>query len=235
MVHKGTIQERITAFWSSIASGYEGHKGNVPARDSEEYRLWVAALAEMLPPAPSDVLDVGTGTGFLALIAARLGHRVTAIDLSNPMLNEANRAAVLERLSVRFLKDDAISPSLAPGSFDAIMSRHLIWTLHDPISAFANWRRLLKPGGRIVAIDGFWFLPAHDGEARDEGYFESFYTKDVRKGLPGWQFTEPQQIAALAEKAGLTKVSICTLDEIQRVALNPPSDTPAYALSAFGP
>ena len=63
-------QERINGLWSAVAPEYETHAGNVPGRDSEEYAAWVAALRSLLPPAPADILDIGTGTGFVALIAA---------------------------------------------------------------------------------------------------------------------------------------------------------------------
>jgi ubiquinone/menaquinone biosynthesis C-methylase UbiE len=232
MMDRDSIQDRISGFWNLIASGYEAHKGNVPARDSEEYRAWVLALAEMLPSSPCDVLDVGTGTGFVALITAGLGHCVTAIDLAEPMLTEARTEAARRGASVRFLTGDAVSPELPESSFDALTSRHLIWTLRDPDAALSAWRRLLRPGGRVIAIDGFWFSPLDDSAA-EEGVFESYYTRDVRRRLPGWQHSEPGTIVRLFEKAGFIRVRVRMLDEIQRVALNPPSDKPAYAIVGF--
>src|SRR6516162_7207246 len=98
------VQKSITAFWSTIASGYEAHPGNVPVLDSEEYSEWVKALAGFLSPGPSDVLDVATGTGFVAMIAARLGHHVTAIDLSEPMLEVARAEAQRRELKITFLE-----------------------------------------------------------------------------------------------------------------------------------
>jgi methylase of polypeptide subunit release factors len=87
------IQARITGFWSAVAGDYEGHRGNVPARDSAEYAEWAKTVAALLPPPPADILDMATGTGFIAMLAAAQNHRVTAIDLSQAMLDVASAAA----------------------------------------------------------------------------------------------------------------------------------------------
>ena len=85
-------------------------------------------------------MDVGTGTGFLALIASLLGHRVVGIDLSEPMLIEARAKAHKQGLTVHFERRDAGEPGFASMKFDAILARHLIWTLREPQTAFRNWR-----------------------------------------------------------------------------------------------
>ena len=175
------LQGKITGFWSAVADGYEAHPGNVPARGSREHQAWVHAIADLLPPAPADVLDAGTGTGFVAMIAAALGHRVTAIDLAEPMLAVARAEADRRGVAVTFAAGDAVAPAFAAASFDAIVSRHLIWTLRDIDVALSAWRRLLRPGGRVVAIDGFWFSA---GPQRDEGFFESFTTGGHARACP---------------------------------------------------
>src|SRR5690349_21031458 len=117
------VQRNITAFWSGVASQYEAHPGNVPKRDSAEFDAWVSAIARMLPPAPSDVLDIGCGTGLVSLIAARLGHRVAGIDLAESMLDEARAEAKRLGLDARFEVGDGVEPPFAASSFDAIICR----------------------------------------------------------------------------------------------------------------
>lgn len=197
----GDVQGRITGFWSRVAGGYEAHAGNVPARGTGEYDEWVELIGDLLPPAPADVLDVGTGTGFVAAIAVGLGHRVTATDLSEPMLAEARRSSP----DVRFVRDDAVAPAFAPAGFDAIVSRHLFWTLRDPAAALAAWRRLLRPGGRVVVIDGFWF----DGPGNE--LFESYYDEATRKILPGWRYFDTAPIVDLFGAAGFAEVTVRSL------------------------
>jgi len=224
------LQEHITSFWSTVAAGYEAHGGNVPARDSQEYAAWVRAITELLPEAPSDVLDVGTGTGFAALIAAECGHRLTGIDLAEPMLVEARAAAKRRGLHITFSRDDAVAPSLAEHSFDAVLSRHLIWTLRQPLDALRAWRSLLRPGGRVVAIDGFWFSSRDDVPP---GLFESLYDRDTRQELPGWRYFQTSPIVTLFENAGFERVQTRLLHEVHDLAERPPSDQPWYALVGF--
>jgi SAM-dependent methyltransferase len=233
MAGKDDIQERITGFWSTVATGYEAHGGNVPLRDSEEYRLWVAAIGDMLPAAPARVLDLATGTGFVALIAASLGHDVTGIDLAEPMLAEARENAAKRKIAVTFQAGDVVAPQLPRASYDAVISRHLFWTLRDPEAALPAWRGLLKPGGRVIVIDGFWFGAA-DEEDRG-GLFESFYSREVRRALPGWRIREAEGVTDLFRRAGFERVSVRTFDDIHRAAENPPGPTPPYAVSAFTP
>ena len=226
------VQGAITKFWDSIASGYEAHPGNVPARNSKEFKASISAVRDLLPPAPADILDIATGTGFVALVAASLGHRVTGIDLAATMLAEARKKAARRKLHVAFQKGDAIAPDFPPASFDAVISRHLFWTLRDPQRALKSWKRLLRPGGRIVLIDGFWFAPIKDNES-EKGFFERFYSRDLRRRLPGWQYFDTAPIVALFEAQGFRNVSLTSLDAIHRVARNPPSAKPSFALTAL--
>jgi ubiquinone/menaquinone biosynthesis C-methylase UbiE len=227
-----SIQDRITGWYNTIATGYDAHKGNVPARDTEEFGAWVRTVANLLPAPPSDVLDIATGTGFVALIAADLGHSVTGIDFARPMIAEGVKSAERLGLKVKFLHDDAVHPNFAERSFDAVISRHLLWTLRDPNTALASWRRLLRPGGRVVVIDGFWFSP-EDVEKPDGGFFESFFTRDTKKQLPGWQFFETGPIVTLFKGVGFSNVSVQQLDEIHRMALDPSSSQPPFAIVGF--
>ena len=230
---KDDIQARITGFWSTIASDYEAHGGNVPARDSAEFRLWVEAIARLLPKAPSCVLDLATGTGFVALIAAGLGHEVTAIDLAEPMLAEARKAAAQKHLSVAFATGDVVAPAFAAASFDAVINRHLFWTLRDPGAALSAWRRLLKPGGRAIVVDGFWFKPVSDDAQEEAGLFGDHYSQDTRRALPGWQFFDPKPVVAMFERAGFVRVAVETLDAIHRASENPPGETPSYVVTGY--
>jgi ubiquinone/menaquinone biosynthesis C-methylase UbiE len=227
MTRVDSVQGRITGFWRTVATEYEAHEGNVPERDSAEFDAWVAAVRELLPPAPADVLDIGTGTGFVALIAAGLGHRVTGIDLSEAMLGEAQKAATKAGRDVRFLLRDAVSPTLPPQSVDAITCRHFIWTLREPETAFRNWRELLRPGGRLVAIDGHWFR-----EEPEPGLFDRYYTAETRAALPTMRFETPAPLVAMLERAGFVGAEVSDLAGVHALAERPPSTEPWYVVVA---
>ena len=145
------------------------------------------------PDPPSDVLDVASGTGYLALAAASLGHRVTAVDLAPAMLDELVANATARGLAVDARLGDAVAPAFSPASFAAATSRHLLWT-PPRASAMANWRELLRSGGRLVAVDGFWFTQWDDGEVPP--LFVEHYTADTRGELPFMHPTGPSRSSA---------------------------------------
>jgi protein-L-isoaspartate O-methyltransferase len=78
---------------------------------------WVPAIERLLPPPPADVLDIGTGTGFVAFIASSLGHRVTGLDLSAAMLAEARMEAGRRGLDVTFGLVSTARGSFGPSAF----------------------------------------------------------------------------------------------------------------------
>ncbi|GGQ32476.1 class I SAM-dependent methyltransferase [Streptomyces mutabilis] len=123
-------------------------------RDPEVRRAWAARLRSWLPERPGDLLDLGCGTGSLSLLASEQGHRVTGVDLSPAMLRQA-RAELAGRDAV-FLTGDAAAPPVDGQRFDAVLVRHVLWVLPDPARALRHWRELLRPGGRLVLVEGVW-------------------------------------------------------------------------------
>ncbi|MGH3695707.1 MAG: class I SAM-dependent methyltransferase [Pseudonocardiaceae bacterium] len=105
-------RERARQRWDATAAGYDqlGGHGRVTAAEES---VWRGLFARLLDPARHPrVLDVGTGTGFLALLLARRGHQVTAIDFSEPMLAIAERKAAAAGLPITFRLGDAYEPAL---------------------------------------------------------------------------------------------------------------------------
>jgi ubiquinone/menaquinone biosynthesis C-methylase UbiE len=199
-------QERVTEFWSSIGRHYNNDPENVVASDTDAYAEWVEALRALLPPGPCDVLDVATGTGFVAFIAASLGHRVTGTDLAEGMLEVAREDADRRGIRPRFIVGDAVAPDFPDSSFDVVTNRHLLWTLLEPQLAFANWRRLLRPGGYVLAFDGVWRgMP--EGPDEHEGYFERFYTREVRAAIPAMHIDTMEPLVEMFRRAGFSDVS----------------------------
>jgi ubiquinone/menaquinone biosynthesis C-methylase UbiE len=141
------------AVWDAAASTFD----DVPdhgLRDPGVRAAWRGRLREWLPPQAGDVLDLGCGTGSLALLAAEQGHRVIAVDLSRRMAGRA--AAKLAGTSARVVVGDAARPPVGEGRFDAVMARHVLWALPDPAAVLARWARLLRSGGRLVLVEGHW-------------------------------------------------------------------------------
>ncbi len=230
------MQSRISEFWSTISSGYEAHGGNVAAPGSAEYGAWVEAVESALPAPPANVLDVGTGTGFLSILIASLGHRVSAIDLADGMIDQVRENARLRGVPLSITKGDAVAPPFPEHSFDAVTSRHLLWTLREPETAFRNWRRLLRPGGRVVAFDALWFPEEPQTEEPDSkqeapGLFDRHYTRETRAALPVMGFRSTEPLAELFRAAGFARVTISDLTAVHAASVQP-GDTIPYRLIA---
>jgi ubiquinone/menaquinone biosynthesis C-methylase UbiE len=147
------VHEELRAWWNRDSETYDRSPSH-GLSDPVEAAAWRAALAEALPPAPSRVLDAGAGTGSMSLLAAELGHRVTALDLSEGMLRHAERKAVERGLELSLVHGPAHEPPEGP--FDAVIERHLLWTTPDPIAILQAWRGVIAPDGRLVLLEGSW-------------------------------------------------------------------------------
>jgi SAM-dependent methyltransferase len=97
------------------------------------------------------VLDVGCGTGATSLALARAGAVVTGADISRPMLEFARKRAQEAGLAIHFAEADASAFPFKP-EFDLIISRFGVMFFDDPVAAFTNLRRALKPGGQLAFV-----------------------------------------------------------------------------------
>lgn len=125
-------------------------------RDPAVKAAWRQLLSQWLPPSPSYVLDLGCGTGSMSVLAAELGHTVVGVDCSPAMIELAQAKAVAHDLPITYQVMDAAKPVIPPASFEAILCRHLLWTLPEPSSVLERWKDLLQPSGRLLLIEGFW-------------------------------------------------------------------------------
>ncbi|WP_217129625.1 class I SAM-dependent methyltransferase [Streptomyces sp. AC558_RSS880] len=99
------------------------------------------------------VLDIGCGNGRLTRLAARTAGRAVGIDLSAPMLERARASAAAEHLAnVTHIQADAQVHPFEDAAFDVALSRFGIMFFADPVAAFANIGRALRPGGRLAFV-----------------------------------------------------------------------------------
>ncbi|MER6714326.1 MULTISPECIES: class I SAM-dependent methyltransferase [unclassified Streptomyces] len=139
--------------WDARAASFDEEPDH-GLRDPAVRRAWAGRLRGWLPGRAGDILDLGCGTGSLSLLASEQGHRVTGVDLSPAMVTLAR-----EKLAGRdavFLVGDAAAPPVGEQRFDAVLVRHVLWALPDPGRALRHWYGLLRPGGRLVLVEGVW-------------------------------------------------------------------------------
>ncbi|MFB7370101.1 class I SAM-dependent methyltransferase [Streptomyces sp. NPDC056222] len=145
----------IAAYWDAAAAAFDAEPDH-GLRAARTRAAWARHLCDWVPSGPLDVLDIGCGTGSLALLLAEAGHRVTGVDLAPKMVEQARAKLEAAHLPGRFLAGDAMAPPTGDRRFDVALSRHLLWTLPDPEAALRDWIGRLRPGGRLVLVEGRW-------------------------------------------------------------------------------
>jgi ubiquinone/menaquinone biosynthesis C-methylase UbiE len=148
------IKTGIQRYWHERSATYDRY----PACHSDEAEklAYQRVLKMRLNGNSLNILDVGTGTGFMALILAKLGYRVTGLDFAEGMIARAQKVADQEGQRVAFQVGDAGHLPFPDASFDVVICRYLLWTLPDPQQVLQEWVRVIKPGGKIIAIEGKW-------------------------------------------------------------------------------
>jgi ubiquinone/menaquinone biosynthesis C-methylase UbiE len=221
------IHVHIREFWDRDSATYDAAKSHAIS-DPLEAATWRAALVSALPPPAGRVLDVGAGTGALSLLAAELGHHVTALDLSPGMLGEARRKAEARGLDLEFVLGSAMEPPAGP--FDAVMERHVLWTMPDPVGALRTWRGA-APEGRLVLFEGVWGSHALQQRAKDLAAetvrkllrtppdHHAPYPEEVLERLPLRRMPSPAPLVEAMHQAGWKAVRIKRLRDVEWAAM----------------
>ena len=167
------------------------------------------------------VLDVGAGTGDLSFAAAARGASVVAVDLSAGMLavlaHRATRQHLEQRARIQPLVGNAEQLPLPDRSVDRIISGFAVRNIGDLGRAFSEFRRVLRPGGRVVILE-----LSHPPSAIFAGLY-SFYFERVAPAVAGLlggdreayrylprslrPFPEAERLAEMLRDAGFRNVS----------------------------
>lgn len=145
--------------WDEEAASFDEQPDHGMAQpDTKE--AWQELLNQWLPQPKAKVADLGCGTGSISVLLAQAGHTVVGIDYSPKMIDLARTKADQSGLNVQFEVMDAARPTLAAGTFDHVVCRHILWTLPEPERVLQRWAKLLTPTGAMFLIEGFWMTGA---------------------------------------------------------------------------
>lgn len=198
------VKQQVAAHWDRRAPHFDadfGHSIRTPA----ERHAWDRILDLILGGRSAlDALDVGCGTGFLSFELAARGYHVTGVDFAPAMIAEARRKATERGESITFEQGDAEHLPFTSGSFDLVISRHLLWTLQHPEAAIDEWIRVLRPDGRLVVVDG-QFDPSAVPPVTENARTSAEYAA-VGDQLPFLGGRSQQEIETLFEAHGLMNV-----------------------------
>ncbi len=214
--------------------------GQVGAWDGNEGELWAAqaerfdeSLASYHGPflaaaairADDRILDVGCGNGLTTRDAARIAVNGAAlgVDLSSQMLALARKLATAEGIdNVEFLHADAQIYPFEAESFDVVISRTGSMFFGDPVAAFTNLHRALRPNGRLTLLT--W-----QGLAQNEWLTEFRAALAVGRELPTpppdapspFSLADPDRVRAILSASGFADVRLDALREPMRFGADP--------------
>ncbi len=224
-------------YWAS-AAGYQWI-----LRETLMDALLSQVLARVLDHASlqegESVLDIGCGTGASSLaLAGQVGPagKVTGIDIAAQLLDRARiRAAEAGLSNTHFVLADAQTHAFAPASVDVMISRFGVMFFDDPVAAFANMGRALKPEGRLVfaawapARQVPWFsIPVAAAVAR------LGKPAATDPNAPGpMAFQDPARVTTMMEQAGLRNMRRLT-ETVELTPAGPLAEVVALA-ARIGP
>ncbi|MDD1730414.1 MAG: methyltransferase domain-containing protein [Methanospirillum sp.] len=220
------LKENVRKYWDERSKTFDDDVGH-GRTDQTESQLWQKNLTDIIGAEPKKILDVGTGTGMIAITLAELGHSITGIDLGEEMLKRAGEKAASKKLNISFLPGDAEEPAFEDNSFDGVICRHLLWTLPHPEKALQEWTRICKPGGLIIVIDGHAqprnYFPDEkwdDTLCDRERFWREMYSPELVQILPYKENLTVDTITELFRKTGLSDVQSRYCEDISNYQKN---------------
>ncbi|SET40831.1 class I SAM-dependent methyltransferase [Geodermatophilus poikilotrophus] len=211
---------------AEMAGAWNGAEGEDWAARADRFDAASAAFDPALLGAAGigaadRVLDVGCGAGVSTRAAARAapdGH-VTGIDVSGPLLAEARRRSAAAGLAnTTFVQGDAQVHPFEPAAFDVAVSRFGAMFFGDPVVAFGNVARALRPGGRLAVLS---WQPL----ARNEWLLVLRRTLAAGRPLPDppddapgpFGLADPDHVRRVLAAAGFGSVSVADVPGVVRL------------------
>lgn len=196
------LKNEIYDYWTNRARGYSEY--NQQEMADARRTMWRDKLLCLLDgkfpeknPQEIQILDVGTGPGFFAILLTEAGYKVTAVDYTEEMLKEAQQNAGPLAESIVWKRGDAQDLDVESDSFDVIVTRNVTWNLPNPAKAYQEWQRVLKKGGVLYNFDADWYGHLFDEEKRESYEKDRQHTEDenVEDYYKGTDIEKMEEIA----------------------------------------
>lgn len=151
------LLQDLIIYWTNRAKGYSQTNQDELATDKR--KIWQKLILNHAPNKNKlRILDIGTGPGFLAITLALAGHEVTAVDVTQAMIDQAKDNASQYRVKVNFVLSDVHCLPFDDNHFDLIVLRNVTWNLSNPTVAYQEWFRVLNSQGKLLNFDANWYL-----------------------------------------------------------------------------
>ncbi len=228
---EGDKKSQVKAMFDSIAPTYDLLNHRMSFDIDKRWRR--RAIASLKPYHPQRILDVATGTGDFALLAAKelSPARIDGVDISEGMMQIASgkvEASAVKGVDFRFSKMDSAAMTFPDNTFDAVISAFGIRNFQDLDKSLSEMCRVMKKGGRLSVVElsspvafpmrqlfriySHVILPAWGKlVARDKKAY-SYLTRTIEA------FPQGEQMTAILKNAGFSEVvfhrltfGICTL------------------------
>lgn len=136
-------------YWEDRSATFDEDTSYIVGADlNQDIKRWLQTQFTL----DDAVLELGCGTGTFSEAVAPIVKDLVATDMSEPMLHQA-KAKLGRHNNVRFQKQDAYKTDFDEGTFDAVLMVNLLHVVRDPTLILQESSRVVRDGGRIVAVD----------------------------------------------------------------------------------
>ncbi|AFQ42536.1 class I SAM-dependent methyltransferase [Desulfosporosinus meridiei] len=244
------LEHGIEGYWDRQETGKS--KSVQDDRACPKKEAWKSLLIKYVGRGENQqVLDVGTGDGFLAILLAGLDYSVTAIYGHSDRLEQAQKNAQASGKNIRFLKAEAHAIDLPNESVDLIVARNALGLSLHPQEVYQEWFRLLKPYGKVLVFDANWYLRLNNPDLQrqcnkyrhlaikkgyqDNSIFEQQVSEAIARGMPLSYERRPLWDHGAFRRCGFQQIEVeenispWVFSELEQILYYP---TPMFAICA---
>lgn len=153
--HPGEKTEQVEQMFNNIAPTYDTLNHRLSWNIDRGWRR--KAIRQLAPYKPQAILDIATGTGDFAIMAAKMlkPHTLVGIDISKGMMDVGRKKVEQQGLQhiISFAKEDCLALSYPDASFDAVIAAFGIRNFASLDRGLSEMCRVLKPGGHLSVVE----------------------------------------------------------------------------------